>query len=89
MHGPVVSFPLTFYRHLLLFMRNLYTASSHLSHNPAPLYICLSSSTRNTAWSVHCISTYLSRQYSLYFSLTLIYLILPCLLNFSESLRYS
>ena len=50
-------------------------APSLLSHWPAPFYIRLSFSTKNTAWSVCCISTYLNQRYSMYFSLTWIYLI--------------
>ena len=39
-HGPVISFPLSYYGHLLLFMRNPYAASSLLLHSPAiPLYL--------------------------------------------------
>ena len=42
------------------------------------IYIRLSLSTENTAWSVRRVHTYINRRYLLYFSLTLIYLILPC-----------
>ena len=44
------------------------TALSLLSHRSVSLYIHLSFSTKNTAWSVRRISTYLNQQYSLYFS---------------------
>ena len=86
MHGSIILFPYTIYGRPFLFMHNLLRSVLSSIAQPRSLYIHLSSSAKDTAWSVHCISTYLSRQYIMYFPLTLIYLIIPCNLDLSESL---
>ena len=63
-HGSFIPFLLSFYRRPSPHMRCLNAASFHLSLNPFIPFIHLSSSTMNTAWSVHCILTYLNNDIS-------------------------
>ena len=87
-HGSIIPFPYTIYGCPFLFMCNLLRSLLSSIAQPCSLYIHLSSFAKDTAWSVHCVSPYLSRRYILYFPLTLIYLILPCHW-ISESSHYS
>ena len=64
-----------------------YAASSLLLHSPAPFYIHLSLSTKDTTWSVHCVSTYLSRRYSLYLFLNFNLLDYPVTLDSGRGKR--